>query len=67
MVMQPDALLAETIENAFYSLDETTLRNIHDRWSKVLKLIVKQQGSNQLIEKWRKKDDNVHRRSGLWR
>ena len=58
LVMQPD-VLAETIESSFYGLDENILTRIHDRWLKVLKLIVQGKGSNQLVEKCRKKEDKV--------
>ena len=57
-VMQPD-VLAETIQKTFQSIQEQTKLNIHERWLKVLKLIVKRQGSNQLVEKCRRKKDIV--------
>lgn len=56
--MQPD-VLAKTLENTFWGVEPQMLSNIHDRWLRVLKLIVKGKGSNQLVEIWRKKDDNV--------
>lgn len=50
-------MLAETIELAFDILEEEVLFNIHRRWLKVLKLIIKGKGNNQLVEKSRNKYD----------
>ena len=56
LVMWTD-VLAETIELAFDILEEEVLFNIHRRWLKVLKLIIKGKGNNQLVEKSRNKYD----------
>ena len=56
--MQPD-ILAESIHEAFDSLNEKVLKNIHARWRKVLDLMVQDKGDNQFVVKWRNKDKKV--------
>ena len=57
-VMQPD-VLAATIEQAFFNLDQEKLLNIHARWLTVLDLIVKGKGDNVLVEACRGKTNFV--------
>ena len=46
LVMQPEAL-ANTIENAYYSIELQVLLYIHERWLKILNLIVNCKGKKQ--------------------
>ena len=58
LVMQND-VLSESITSAFENLSAVTLNNIYDRWVKVLDLILKGEGDNELVEKCRKKNEKV--------
>ena len=53
-VMQND-VLAESCVYAFGELEESVLNNVYDRWVKVLDLIIKGDGDNNLVEKDRGK------------
>ena len=58
LVMQHD-ILDCSIKEAFWGMEYISLLNIHNRWKRVLELIVQGEGSNQLVEKCRRKDDRV--------
>ena len=57
-VMQND-VLAASINTAFDNLEERILLHVYNRWIKVLDLIIKGEGDNQLVEKCRKRDEKV--------
>ena len=42
-------VLAKTVEAAFPCLDDTVLTRIHDRWLKVLDLIITDKGNNDMV------------------
>ena len=48
-VVTKDAL-SRTVYDAFNEIDNKVLANVHERWVKVLDLIVKGDGSNDLVE-----------------
>ena len=52
-------ILAKTIEENFACLLEDVLERIHTRWLKVLDLILKDSGSNDLVEKDRGLTSNL--------
>ena len=56
--MQND-VLASSIDRAFNNLQESVLANVHNRWKKVLRIIVATNGDNNRIEKYRGTDDVV--------
>ena len=57
-VMRNDTL-AESIEEAWDLVEPEKLTNIYMRWKKVLELIIKGKGDNQLVEKCRNKNEKV--------
>ena len=44
-------VLAKTVEATFPCLDDTVLTRIHDRWLKVLDLIITDKGNDDMVEK----------------
>ena len=44
-------VLARTVEAAFPCLDDAVLTRIHERWLKVLDLIIEDKGNNNMVEK----------------
>ena len=54
LVMDND-VLAKSVENAIQNLDSTKLSNIYNRWERVLDLILKNWGGNDLVERCRGK------------
>ena len=58
LVMQHD-ILDSSIKEAFWGMEYISLLNIYNRWKRVLELIVQGEGSNQLVETCRRKDDRV--------
>ena len=57
-VMQNN-ILAESVTYAFGELEESVLTNVYDRWERVLDLIIKGSGDNNLVEKDRGKKSVV--------
>ena len=50
MLMLNKDVLANTVEAAFLCLDDAVITHIHERWLKVLDLIIKDNGNNDLVE-----------------
>jgi hypothetical protein len=48
-VMQPDSL-AGSVEEAWLEFNSKKISKVHDRWLKVLCLIIKDKGKNDLVE-----------------
>ena len=48
-------VLANSVEQAFCNLDTNKLNNISDRWERILDLILKNSGGNDLVERCRGK------------
>ena len=44
-------VLAETVYEAFGSMDEAVLRNVYFRWLTVLDLVIEGEGLNDLVER----------------
>ena len=58
LVMKQD-VLSDSVLAAMDKISSETLSNIYNRWVKVLHLIMKGKGNNQLVERCRGKNDNV--------
>ena len=58
LVMKQD-VLSDSVLAAMDKISSETLSNIYNRWVKVLHLIMKGKGDNQLVERCRGKNDNV--------
>ena len=67
LVMRND-VLANTVKESFNELSSNTLSNIHERWLKVLDLIIAKGGENTDINKFRGKKEVLlhHRRKISW-
>ena len=56
--MQND-VLAASIQRAYNNIQDSSLANVHNRWKKVLKIIISSKGDNNCIEKYRGADDVI--------